>query len=73
MSLPTVRGLLPDLETNDVDVLLLDVQSEPTLSLLDRFEFSTTPTYIIYDGNGREQLRENSVPSLETILMTGGS
>jgi hypothetical protein len=63
-----VRGLIPQLDAEGIDVLLIDVQEEPGLSVLERFAFRTTPTYLIYDGDGEERLRTPVTPDIATVL-----
>ncbi|MCS6836462.1 MAG: hypothetical protein NZ750_10645 [Anaerolineae bacterium] len=71
MSLPAVRGLTEQLQSMSSlhwRVLLLDVHAQPASVMLERFAFRTTPTYILYDGQGDELWRANSVPSAGVLI-----
>jgi len=70
-SLPAVRGLSEQLQSMSSlqwRVLLLDIHAQPTSAMLERFAFLSTPTYILYDGQGQEVWRANRVPSPESLL-----
>lgn len=63
-----MRGLIPTLEADDIDVLLLNIHEAPADAMLDRFDFRATPTYIIYDAAGNEQWRGNGLPNPDLIV-----
>lgn len=65
--LSTVRGHLPDIQRNNMDVLLLNIHDSPGQELLDRFGFEFTPTYLIYHGGGEEVFRSNTLPTVNEI------
>mgnify|MGYP006969528849 CR=1 FL=1 len=61
--LSTVRGYIPQLEADNIDVLLLNIHESPGQELLARFGFEFTPTYLMYSTEGEEIFRSNSLPS----------
>ncbi|NDJ85639.1 MAG: hypothetical protein GYB66_07115 [Chloroflexi bacterium] len=64
----TVRGLEPDLEEAGIDVLLVNIHTETGAELSERYDFEFSPTYIVFDADGTERWRSNSVPDLERVL-----
>ena len=70
-----MRGLIPDLQKQTMDVLLLNIHTAPGSELLERFEFVASPTYLIFDADGIIVFRSNSLPTLNVILgqITGKS
>ncbi|NWF70977.1 MAG: hypothetical protein HXY40_17975 [Chloroflexi bacterium] len=67
-ALSAVRGLQPELEAAGVNTLLLNIHQPPGSTLLERFAFVSTPTYIVYSAAGTETLRANRTPALADIL-----
>ena len=65
--LPAVRRLETTLERDGVDVLLVNIHTEPGLTLIDRYSFKFSPTYILFDGVGLEIWRSNRRPDREQI------
>jgi hypothetical protein len=66
-TLPAVKAIVPDLESAGITPILLDVNTSPGRDLLERFEFETTPTYLVFNARGEETLRTRSLPSLTAI------
>jgi hypothetical protein len=71
--LSTVRGQLPELQRKDIDVLLLNINTSPGNEMLSRFEFEFTPLYLIFQGNGEEVFRSNSLPSVNDVIQLAES
>ena len=71
--LSTVRGHIPDIQKNGVEVMLLNIHESPARELLERFGFVATPTYLIFDGDGTEIFRSNSLPSVDDIITTASA
>ena len=65
--LPAVRRLEAQLRRDGVDVLLVNIHTEPGLTLIDRYQFEFSPTYILFDGSGMEIWRSNRQPSRDLI------
>lgn len=70
-NLAAVRGLLPELDAENINVLLLDIHAAPARDMLARFEFVSTPTFLVYDTDGQERYRAGSLPSLAQIRALG--
>ena len=68
--LSTVRGYIPQLQANDMDVLLLNIHESPGRDLLDQFGFEFTPTYLIYDSTGNQLDKTNQLPPVDEILQS---
>lgn len=66
--LSTVRGQLPDIQRKGVEVMLLNIHEPPTRDLLAQFEFTLSPTYLIFSGNGAEVFRSNGLPPVDEII-----
>jgi len=66
--LPAVRRLEAQLRRDGVDVLLVNIHTEPGLTLTDRYQFQVSPTYIMFDGSGAEIWRSNRQPDRGLIL-----
>jgi len=66
--LSTVRGQLPEIQRQSIDVLLLNIHTLPARDMLTRFEFEFTPTYLIFGGNGEEVFRSNTLPSAIEVI-----
>ncbi len=66
--LSTVRGQLPEIQRQSIDVLLLNIHTFPARDMLSRFEFKFTPTYLIFAGNGEEVFRSNTLPTAIDII-----
>ena len=66
-TLPATREIIPDLEAAGITPILLDVHSTPGRDLLKRFAFESTPTYLVFNADGQETLRAQSLPSLTVI------
>lgn len=66
--LSTVRGQLPDIQRKGVEVMLLNIHESPTRDLLTQFEFSLSPTYLIFSGDGTEIFRSNGLPTVDEII-----
>ncbi|MCS6869928.1 MAG: thioredoxin family protein [Anaerolineae bacterium] len=49
-------------------VLRLSIHTEVGAALWTRYKGETTPTFIIFDGEGREARRTNVVPSVAQVL-----
>jgi len=65
--LSTVRGQLAEIQSNGVEVLLLNIHESPGRDLLARFDFVYSPTYLIFNTAGDEVFRSDSLPSVDTI------
>lgn len=66
--LSTVRGHLPEIQRQDIDVLLLNIHTTPGQDLLSRFDFQFTPMYLIFRGDGEEIFRSNTLPTAIDII-----
>ena len=66
--LPTVQAMVPDLQTANINVILLDVNTAPARAMLERFSFISTPTFLLYDAEGAEIRRSQRVLALAEIL-----
>jgi hypothetical protein len=70
-SLPAVSELAQELESMSSlqwQVIFLDIHVPPANAMLERFGFSSTPTYLVFDGAGAEVWRSNRVPSAEELV-----
>lgn len=70
-SLPAVSALSEQLQSMSSlqwRVLLLDIHQAPANAMLERFGFSTTPTYLVFDAEGVEVWRSNRVPKAEELV-----
>jgi hypothetical protein len=67
-SLTAVRDLLPDLEAAHFNTLLLDVNTAPARDMLARFDFISTPTFLIFAADGTEFSRFRRTPSRDEIF-----
>lgn len=67
-ALPAVRDLTAGLQNDGVDALLLDIHAQPANAMLERFAFSVSPTYILYDAEGDEVWRGNSTPTRDEVV-----
>jgi hypothetical protein len=56
--------LVPD----GIDTLLVDIHGEDGVALRERFAFELSPTFIVFDGAGRELWRGNMIPSRSKVL-----
>lgn len=65
--LPAVRRLESQLRQDGVDVLLVNIHTEPGLTLIDRYQVEFSPTYILFDGSGSEVWRSNRRPDRDLI------
>lgn len=63
-----MRGLTPELETAGIQVLLLDIHAAPARDMLARFEFMSTPTFLLYNAEAQEIYRAGKLPSFAEIL-----
>lgn len=66
--LSTVRGQLPEIQSNGIDVMLLDIHHPPGQDMLTRLNFNFSPTYLIFDATGEEVFRSNSLPTVDALL-----
>lgn len=66
-ALPGARAIVPELEAAGITPILLDIHTTPGRDLLTRFDFESTPTYLVFNGAGQETLRARSLPSLTAI------
>jgi len=66
--LSTVRGQIPDIQWQRVEVLLLNIHEPPGRDLLARFDFTFSPTYLIFNTAGDEVFRSNSLPTVTDII-----
>ncbi len=66
-ALPAVRVLSAELESVNVDSLLVNIHEEPGLTLRERFSFEYSPTFLLLAADGGEVLRSNTTPSLADI------
>ena len=66
--LPAVRRLEAQLRRDGVEVLLVNIHTEPGLTLTDRYQFQFSPTYILFDGSGAEIWRSNRRPDRDLVL-----
>lgn len=62
-----MRRLETQLHREGIDVLLVNIHTEPGLTLIDRYDFAFSPTYILFDGSGAEIWRSNRRPNRELI------
>jgi hypothetical protein len=65
--LPAVRGLSDALRSNGIAALLINIHDDVGRVLAPRFEFVSTPTFLVFRPDGSEALRSHGVPSLQTI------
>ena len=65
--LPAVRRLEAQLHREGIDVLLVNIHTEPGLTLTDRYQFEFSPTYILFDGGGSEIWRSNQRPDRDLV------
>jgi hypothetical protein len=66
--LAAVRDLQPRLNAADVNVLLLNIHEPVGSTLLERFDFRFTPTYLVFAPGGREVWRSHQLPVLDDVL-----
>jgi uncharacterized UPF0146 family protein len=67
-NLAAVRDLSPQLEKAGFNILLLDIHAAPARDMLDYFEFTSTPTFIIYNARQEVIYRASRLPQIETLL-----
>jgi thiol-disulfide isomerase/thioredoxin len=60
-ALPNVQAMLPDLQNANINVVLLDVNTSPARDMLARFDFVSTPTFLLYDADGAEIRRSGRI------------
>jgi thiol-disulfide isomerase/thioredoxin len=68
-ALPDVRSLAGQLSGEDIDTLLINIHDEIGQTLTEQFEFTFSPTYLVFASDGREVLRANSLPRLDNIRL----
>lgn len=69
-SLPSARSLDDQLleQGQNIDLLFLDVHSEVGRIAREELGYNYTPTYILYNAEAQEVLRQNTMPSIEDII-----
>ena len=67
-----MRGLQSDL-AGKVDVLLIDIHDSVGARVLDRFDFQTTPLFLIFDSAGAQVYRGGAVPAADQVLALTGT
>jgi hypothetical protein len=68
-ALPTVRGLFAELADAEIDALLVNIHDDLGQVLSARFEFKFSPTYLLFMPDGREVLRSNTLPDVDSIRL----
>lgn len=64
---PDVKALERNLR-GKASMLRVSIHSQTGKVLRARYQFNTTPTFIIFDGEGREVWRGSCVPSVAEVL-----
>lgn len=67
-NLSAVSEQTPAIQKQGVEVMLLNIHESPGKDVLERFNFTATPTYLIFDKNGDEIFRSNLLPSVDKII-----
>jgi thiol:disulfide interchange protein len=67
-NLPRVQDMLPALANAGINTLLLDVNTSPAREMLSRFNFVSTPTFLLYAADGTELYRSHGAPALTEIF-----
>ncbi len=67
VALPGVRALQNDLADTPINFILLNIHERPGSSLLERFRFEISPTFLLFDRNGQEVLRSSSLPDAAAV------
>lgn len=67
-NLPRVQEMLPALVNAGINTLLLDVNTSPAREMLPRFNFVSTPTFLLYAADGAEVYRSHGAPALTEIF-----
>lgn len=64
-----MRGLTGELAANNIDALLINIHDEVGAILRERFDFTFSPTFLVFTPQGDEVYRANTVPRLDDIRL----
>jgi thioredoxin-related protein len=65
---PIVDGIVEDIE-DQYNILRVDIHTEFGRALRQRFGFSYTPEFVLFDGEGQEIWRDHIPPSAAQLTL----